>query len=236
VTATSTRPPIEERSNGRLSTSLWKTSRIHVRCPPAICATIGPWPRISPTGVEIIGLTVGIGPFGKKPAGTFNVQPDPSKGHAYPAMASPSETLSTVTARFACRPTTNPDGTGPRRGWDVAPMTTTELRLRGRALAASAVDCWYPPNFTRTVRAPLSGGMRARQPGPATVAAATVSSTAPSSSYRRARPAALANQISPVVDGYYVDRVEISSDRGELLATGESLRCDENYAGGVRGG
>jgi hypothetical protein len=76
-------------------------------------------------------------------------------------------------------------------------MTTTEPRLRGRALVASAVECSYPPNVTRTVRAPLSGGMPARQP---------------------------------------VERAEISSDRGELLATGESLRCDENYAGGVRGG
>jgi hypothetical protein len=115
-------------------------------------------------------------------------------------------------------------------------MTTAEPRLRGRALVASAVDRWYPPNVTRTVRAHLSGGMPARQPGWATLAAAAVSSTAPSSSYRRARHAALANQISPVVDGYYVERAGISSDRGGLLATGESLRCDENYAGGVRGG
>jgi hypothetical protein len=140
-----------------------------------------------------MGLIVGTGPFGQKPAGTFNFQPDP-------------------------------------------PNATTEPRLRGRALVASAVGCWYPPNVTRTVRAHLSGGMPARQPGRATLAAATVSSTAPSSSYRRARHAARANQISSVVDGYYVERAEISSDRGELLATGESLRRDENYAGGVSGG
>jgi hypothetical protein len=37
-----------------------------------------------------MGLTVGTGPLGKKPAGMFNFQPDPPKGHAYPAMDSPS--------------------------------------------------------------------------------------------------------------------------------------------------
>ena len=36
-----------------------------------------------------MGLTMGIGPFGKKPAGTFNFQPDPPKGHALYLEPSP---------------------------------------------------------------------------------------------------------------------------------------------------
>jgi hypothetical protein len=179
---------------------------------------------------------VGAGPFGKKPAGTFNFQPDPPKVHAYPAMGTPSETPPAATTQFVYRPTTKPAGTGPRRGWDALLMTPTEPQLRGRALVASVVDCWYPPNFTRTVRAHLSGGMPLRQPGPTTLDAATVSFTARSSSYRRARHATLTSRISSAVDGYYVERTEIWSDPGELFATDESLRYDEIYAGGVRGG
>src|SRR5207244_3241181 len=38
---------------------------------------------------EIMGLTMGTGPFGKKPAGTFNFQPDPPKGHALYLEPSP---------------------------------------------------------------------------------------------------------------------------------------------------
>jgi uncharacterized protein (DUF427 family) len=36
-----------------------------------------------------MGLTVGTGPLGKKPAGTFNFQPDPPKGHALYLEPSP---------------------------------------------------------------------------------------------------------------------------------------------------
>ena len=36
-----------------------------------------------------MGLTMGTGPFGKKPAGTFNFQPDPPKGHALYLEPSP---------------------------------------------------------------------------------------------------------------------------------------------------
>jgi hypothetical protein len=84
VTENSTRP-IEKRSNGRLSTSPWKNITHTCEVPT------GNLPNHHVRGanltcrVEIMGLTVGTGPLGSKPAGTFNLLPDPPKGHAYPA-------------------------------------------------------------------------------------------------------------------------------------------------------
>jgi hypothetical protein len=143
---------------------------------------------------------------------------------AYRPMVTPSPTLAPVTARFVYRPTVEPDGSGPRAGWDVVWVTPTDPRLRGRALVASIIDSWYPPSFMRAVREQLRGRERLHQPPPTTLAGASLSFTASRATYDAVHHALLANQISTITDGYYFERAEVWSDRGELLATAELLR------------
>jgi hypothetical protein len=52
-----------------------------------------------------------------------------------------------------------------------------------------------------------------------------VSFTAPELAYNHAHDAVLASQATATADGYYFERLEVWSDRGELLATTEILRC-----------
>jgi|GraSoiStandDraft_54_1057290.scaffolds.fasta_scaffold282500_2 hypothetical protein len=144
---------------------------------------------------------------------------------AYRPMQTASPTLPPVTGRFVYRPTGEPDGGGPRPGWDVVWVTPTDENLQGRALVVSIIDSWYPPHFMRAVREHLRTGLPLGQPEPTVLVAASVSFTAPELAYNHAHDAVLASQATATADGYYFERLEVWSDRGELLATTEILRC-----------
>jgi hypothetical protein len=132
---------------------------------------------------------------------------------AYRPMATRSAELPPVTSRFVYRPTSEPDGRGPRSGWDVVWVTPTDPRLHGRALVASIIDCWYPPSFMRSVREHLRTHEELEQPKPSTLAAASVSFTASRATYSRAHHVLLANQISSIADGHAFERSEFWSDQ-----------------------
>jgi len=146
---------------------------------------------------------------------------------AYPPMATPAPSLPPVTSQFVYHPTTEPDGSGPRSGWDVVWVTPTDPQLSGRALVASIIDCWYPASFMRAVREHLRSRQPLEQPRTTTLLAASLSFTAATATYASARNALLANELSAIADGRYFERSEVWSDEGELLATAELLRRDE---------
>jgi hypothetical protein len=87
------------------------------------------------------------------------------------------------------------------------------------------IDSWYPPHFMRSVREHLRIGTPLEQPEATVLVAASVSFTAPNAAYDHARDAVLASQATATADGYYFERLEVWSDRGELLATAEIVRC-----------
>jgi hypothetical protein len=147
---------------------------------------------------------------------------------AYPPMRTPAATMPPVTSRFVYRPTTELDGSGPRAGWDVVWATPTDPQLGGQALVASLIDCWYPPNHMRAVRAHLGAGQPLIEPQGTSLVATSVAFTAPSSAYHDLRHALLANQIASVSDGYYFERSEVWSEHGQLLATAELLRRNQH--------
>jgi hypothetical protein len=146
----------------------------------------------------------------------------------YRPMPTPSPTLPPVTARFEYRPVTPDDLVASRPEWDAVWITPTDESLEGRRFVASAVDCWYPAHFMRAVRDHLGGDGPLEQPAPTTLTAATLTFTAPSSAYRDVRVALLANQLTAVAEGHFFERTEIWSMRGELLATAELIRRNEN--------
>ena len=146
---------------------------------------------------------------------------------AYRPMPTPSPTLPPVTGRFVYRPTGEPDGGGPRPGWDVVWVTPTDHQLQGRALVVSIIDSWYPPHFMRAVREHLRRGVPLGQPEPTALVAASVSFTAPEVAYDRVDDAVLASQATATADGYYFEGLEVWSDRGVLLASAEILRCQQ---------
>jgi hypothetical protein len=144
---------------------------------------------------------------------------------AYVPMITPSPTLPPVTGQFEYRPTTGRDGHGPRPGWDVVWVTPTDHELRGHALVASIIDCWYPPSFTRLVREHLRGLKQLTQPRPTVLISAGIAFPSDQAAYDRVRHALLANQLIATAEGYCFERSEVWSDRGELLATAELIRA-----------
>lgn len=170
---------------------------------------------------------VTLGTEGGRSAPCETAPPSALPLEAYRPMATPAPTSPPVTSQFVYHPTTEPDGSGPRAGWDVVWVTPTDPELTGRALIASIIDCWFPPNFMRAVREHLRSGQPLEQPRPTTLLAASLSFTAATATYARARNALLANELSAIADGRYFERSEVWSDQGELLATGELLRRDE---------
>jgi hypothetical protein len=193
--------------------------------------------RIS--GTHGIGrVTVSFGQGGEFAIGTLTV--GPRLGHsgtgdatppaalpldAYVPMITPSPTLPPVTGQFEYRPTTGQDGHGPRPGWDVVWVTPTDHELRGHALVASIIDCWYPPSFTRLVREHLRGLKQLTQPRPTVLISASIAFPSDQAAYDRVRHALLANQLIATAEGYCFERSEVWSDRGELLATAELIRA-----------
>jgi hypothetical protein len=140
------------------------------------------------------------------------------------------------TAQFRYRPAVGPDGTGLRPGWEAVWVSPSRRnQIRGTPLITSLVDCWYPASLLRTARRVLSGtrsaaGGPVSEPPPLVLADAHLSfahsiSTAPGD-VSSAKPPwfLLAIQLSPLVDGYHLERHEIRSARGRLLATGDILR------------
>jgi hypothetical protein len=146
----------------------------------------------------------------------------------YRPMPTPSPTLPPVTARFEYRPVTPDDLLASYPQWDAVWITPTDESLEGRRFVASAVDCWYPAHFMRAVRDHLAGDGPLEQPAPTTLTAATLTFTAPSSAYRDVSVALLANRLTAVVEGHFFERAQIWSTRGELLATAELIRRNEN--------
>ena len=148
---------------------------------------------------------------------------------AYAPMITPSPTLPPVTGQFEYRPTTGQDGRGPRPGWDLVWVTPTDHDLRGHALVASIIDCWYPPSFLRLVRQHLRGLKQLTQPGPTVLISASVSFPSDQATYDRVCHALLANHLSATAEGYCFERSEVWSDRGELLATAELIRANLDH-------
>jgi hypothetical protein len=144
---------------------------------------------------------------------------------AYVPMITPSPTLPPVTAQFEYRPTADQHGRGPRPGWDVVWVTPTDPHLRGHALVASIIDCWYPPSFMRSVGEHLRGRKPLAQPAPTVLISASISFPADQAVYDHVRHALLANHLSAAAEGYCFERSEVWSDRGELLATAELIRA-----------
>ncbi len=148
---------------------------------------------------------------------------------AYVPMITPSPTLPPVTGRFEYRPTTDQDGRGPRPGWDVVWVTPTDHRLRGLALVASIIDCWYPPSFMRSVGEHLRGREPLAQPAPTVLISASISFPADQAAYDHVGHALLANHLSATAEGYCFELSEVWSDRGELLATAELIRASHDH-------
>jgi hypothetical protein len=106
-------------------------------------------------------------------------------------------------------------------------VTPTDPQLRGRALVASIIDCWFPPSFMRAVRGYLGNPQQLHEPTRTVLCAASVSFSASTSIYDLAHHAVLASQIVSTADGYYFERSEVWSDQGALLATAELLRREQ---------
>lgn len=148
---------------------------------------------------------------------------------AYVPMSTPSRTLPPVTAQFEYRPTIDVDGRVPRPGWDVVWVTPTDPNLRGHALVASIIDCWYPPSFMRSVRDHLRGRAPLAQPAPTVLISASISFPADQAAYDHVGHALLANHLSATAEGYCFELSEVWSDRGELLATAELIRASYDH-------
>ena len=137
------------------------------------------------------------------------------------AMSSPGVP---VTQHFEYRPTVDVDGRGPRDGWDVVWLTPLDHEHHGRQLVASMVDCWYPPSHMQAVRQHLRTGEPLREPSPTVLTAATVSFTAADHAYDDITHALLASQVTGTTGGWILERHEIWSLRGVLLAAADVAR------------
>ncbi|MGW0886337.1 hypothetical protein [Streptomyces sp. NPDC002671] len=113
----------------------------------------------------------------------------------------------------------------PHPGWDQVWVTPTDPELRGRALIASIIDCWYPPSFTRSMNASLRNGQPPDQPPPLALIAAGISFPADGQTYDSVRHVILANQLIGAASGYYLEHSQIFSDSDDLLATTELVRA-----------
>jgi hypothetical protein len=174
--------------------------------------------------VAVASMTIGAPRLGPtEPGDTERLRVRPRTD--YPPMKTPSPTLPPVTSRFVYRPTGAANGSVPHPGWDQVWVTPTDPKLRGRALVASILDCWYPPSFLRSVNASLRDGQPLDQPPQLVLITASISFPADEQVYNSVRQALLANQLTGAADGYYFERSQIVSDRGELLATAELVRA-----------
>jgi hypothetical protein len=174
--------------------------------------------------VGVALMTIGAARLGPtEPGDTARLRVQPRTN--YPPMKTPSPPLPPVTARFVYRPTRAGDGSVPHPGWDQVWVTPTDPDLRGRALVASILDCWYPPSFIRSINASLRGGEPLDQPPPLVLITAGISFPADDQTYNSVRHAVLASRLTGVVDGYYFEHSQIGSERGELLATAELVRA-----------
>jgi hypothetical protein len=182
-------------------------------------------------GGEFAAVTLTVGPrLGHSGSGDAT-PPAALPLDAYVPMITPSPTLPPITSQFEYRPTTDQDGRGPRPGWDVVWVTPTDHRLRGHALVASIIDCWYPPSFMRSVVEHLHGREPLAQPAPTVLISASISFPATQAAYDHVGHALLANHLSATADGYCFELSEVWSDRGELLATAELIRAIRDHHG-----
>ena len=173
--------------------------------------------------VAVASMTIGAERFGPTEPGD-TAAPKVRRRTDYLRMKTPSATLPPVTARFVYRPTGVGDGSVPTPGWDQVWVTPTDPDLRGRALIASIVDCWYPPSFMRAVNASLRDRQPVVQPPQLALLTAAISFPADEQTYKGVRHVLLANQFTGAANGYYFEHSQLFSDRGELLATAELVR------------
>jgi hypothetical protein len=150
---------------------------------------------------------------------------------AYPEMATNERSLPPVTSRFRYRPTTGPDGRGPRPGWDVVWVRPHGRRLTGRAEIATVLDCWYPPSHMHRVREYLRGARAVlNNPPPTNLMAVHALFPAPEAAYGQVSDVLLANFLSGSAEGHYFEHSEIWSEGGDLLVTALLLRRNEQPA------
>src|SRR5262249_45309959 len=141
----------------------------------------------------------------------------------------PSRPAPRVPGDSESRPPTAKEGRGPPPGGDVVGVPPPAPRLRGHALVASIIDCWYPPSFMRSVVEHLHGRKPLTQPAPTVLISASISFPATQAAYDHVGHALLANHLSAIAEGYCFELSEVWSDRGELLATAELIRAIHDH-------
>ena len=151
---------------------------------------------------------------------------------AYAEMTADRVAGPPVTSQFRYRPTTGPDGAGPRPGWDVFWVQPAGRHAVGRAGVVGMVDCWYPPSYMRSVREYLRDPQDAlTEPDASNLLGVQVLFSAADSSYDNTNFALVANRLSAGTDGHYFEHSEIWSERGELLITAQLLRRNQPKGG-----
>jgi hypothetical protein len=151
---------------------------------------------------------------------------------AYAEMTMAGTAGPPVTSQFRYRPTTGPDGTGPRPGWDVVWVQPARRHAVGRAGVVGMIDCWYPPSYMRSVREYLRDPRDAlTDPGATNLMGVQVLFSAPDSSYDNTKFALVANRMSTGTDGHHFEHSEIWSEQGELLITARLLRRNQRKGG-----
>jgi hypothetical protein len=129
-----------------------------------------------------------------------------------------------VLRQFDYRPTTGPDGSTARDGWDSTWVESrSRTRLAGPALLASVIDCWYPANHSRLIREHLqerSGALT----NPASTHLTEARITFVTRPGKEDGALLLATQLCALSNGQHTERCEIWSERGALLAIGEIVR------------
>jgi hypothetical protein len=138
--------------------------------------------------------------------------------------------LPPVTGQFSYRPTTNPDGTGPRPGWDLVWVSPRSGQYSGHEHVAKIIDCWYPASYMRAVHEHL-GRVRPLdeliQPAATNLLGAHVEFTSPEEAYADLSDALLASRLKASTDGYQFEQQEIWSARGDLLVDAQIVRRQE---------
>jgi hypothetical protein len=146
---------------------------------------------------------------------------------AYSEMAIHGISLPPVTEQFHYRPTTAPDGTSPRPGWDVVWVQPRARAAVDRVRVVTLIGCWYLPNYMRAVRRHISGVDPALVTPPATnLLGLHIMFSSADSAFDHVDHGLLASRLNCAVDGHYFEQAELWSERGEFLSA-QLVRRDE---------
>ena len=195
----------------------YEATRLPTRSGTGVTSVAFTQRRLFATAQVVMGTAEG-------PSSAGDVTPPPAMPRqAYRPIVMSSPQVP-VTQQFEYSPTGNVDGGGPRDGWDVVWLTPRDGGLGGRELVASMIDCWYPPSYMRAVREHLRSGEPLREPSPTVLVAVSVSFIAGNRAYDDVTHALLASQLAATAGGWTLERHEIWSERGVLLATADLVR------------